>query len=322
MFSEGMTTQTTTHAGHIALGTMYFGTRQNREQSFAILDRFLELGGRWLDTADNYAFWQHDSGLGGQSERMLGSWLAARPGARDQVWISTKAGADPLEPHRWPETMEGLSPAALERALAGSLERLGTDRVELYWAHVEDRSVPLDELVSTLGAMVADGRVGQLGASNPPAWRVERARTLAQAHDLAPFSAVQLRHTFLQPIPFAPLPDGGHVVATPEALDFVSTERLALWAYNPLLSGAYANSDRLQEPYRHNGTTRRLDALDEVARRHDASRTQVVLAWLLGGAPAVTPIVGVSSVAQLDEVMAARELVLDESDRAVLNSSA
>lgn len=315
-------TQTPTHAGHIALGTMYFGTRQDRERSFAILDRFVELGGRWLDTADNYAFWQHESGLGGQSERMLGAWLAARPGARDEVWISTKAGADPLEAHRWPETMEGLSPAALERALAGSLERLGTDRVELYWAHVEDRSVPLEEVVSALGRMVADGRVGQLGASNHPAWRVERARALAAERGLAPFTALQLRHTFLQPIPFAPLPDGGHVVATPEALDFVQTEGLALWAYNTLLSGAYSHDDRLQAPYRHNGTTRRRDALDEVARRHDATRSQVVLAWLLGGSPAVTPIVGVSSTAQLDEVMAARQLALDAEDRAVLNSSA
>ncbi|MER3388591.1 MAG: aldo/keto reductase [Microcella sp.] len=315
-------TNTPQHTGHIALGTMYFGTRLDRDESFALLDRFVELGGRWLDTADNYSFWQHDSGLGGQSERMLGAWLAARAGARDEVWISTKAGADPLEPHRWPETMEGLSPAALERALSGSLERLGTDRVELYWAHVEDRSVPLEDVVSALGTVVADGRVGELGASNHPAWRVERARTLAAAHGLAPFAAMQLRHTLLQPIPFAPLPDGGHVVATPEALDYVQSEGLALWAYNTLLSGAYSYDDRLQEPYRHAGTARRLDALDSVARRHDATRAQVVLAWLLGGAPAVTPIVGVSSVGQVDEIMAARQLSLDLDDRAVLDSSA
>jgi len=302
---------------------MYFGTRQDRAQSFAILDRFVELGGRWLDTADNYAFWQDSSGLGGQSERMLGAWLADNPGARDRVWISTKAGADPLEPHRWPETMEGLSPAAIERAITGSLERLGTDRVELYWAHVEDRTVSLEEQVSALGGLVANGVVAELGASNHATWRVERARTLATHQNLAPFTAVQMRHTFLQPIPFAPLPDGGHVVATPEVLDFVRTEGLALWAYNTLLSGAYERSDRpLQEPYRHDGTARRLAALDEVAARVDATRNQVVLAWLMGGSPRVTPIVGVSSIAQLDEVMAARELVLDDTDLAVLESSA
>jgi len=311
----------TTHKGQIALGAMYFGTRQDRDESFAILDRFVELGGRWLDTADNYSFWESETGRGGASERMLGQWFAANPGIREQVWVSTKLGAEPLVAGKWPESMEGLSPAAIEAALGGSLERLGTDHVELLWAHVEDRTVPLEDQVAALGATVADGRVRQLGASNHAVWRLERARATASATGVEPYSAMQLRYTYLQPVPFAHLVEGGHVVATPDALDYARTEDLAFWAYNTLLAGAYARPDRpLQAPYLHADTERRLAALDQVATSTGATRNQVVLAWLMGGSPAVTPIVGVSSVAQLEEVMAARDVRLDADALAVLNS--
>ncbi len=310
----------TIHQGQIALGTMYFGTRQGRAESFAILDRFAELGGRWLDTADNYSFWEGDTGHGGASERMLGEWFAASPGVRERMWVSTKLGAEPLVAGQWPESMEGLSPAAIETALNGSLARLGTDHVELLWAHVEDRSVPLDEQVAALGATVTDGRVRQLGASNHAIWRVERARASASGAGTEPYTAMQLRHSYLQPVPLAPLPDGGHVVATPEALDFARSEDLAFWAYNTLLAGAYSRPDRpLQAPYVHADTDRRLTALDRVATATGATCNQVVLAWLLGGSPAVTPIVGVSSVAQIEEAMAARDLTLDAESLAVLN---
>jgi len=308
------------HAGQIALGAMYFGTRQDRDQSFAILDRFAELGGRWLDTADNYSFWEDQTGFGGASERMLGQWFAANPGIREQMWVSTKLGAEPLVAGKWPESMEGLSPAAIESALGGSLERLGTDHVELLWAHVEDRTVPLEDQVAALGATVADGRVRQLGASNHAVWRVERARATASAQGAEPYSAMQLRHTYLQPVPFAHLVEGGHVVASPDALDYARAEDLAFWAYNTLLAGSYARPDRpLQTPYLHADTERRLAALDRVATPVGATRNQVVLAWLMGGSPAVRPIVGVSSLAQLDEIMASRDLVLDADALAVLN---
>jgi aryl-alcohol dehydrogenase-like predicted oxidoreductase len=305
-------------SGEIALGTMNFGTRIDPGVAHGLLDRFVSRGGRWLDTANNYAFWADPSGLGGASEMVIASWLRTNPGIRAQVRISTKIGAAPTVPGVWPGSMEGLSAGAIRSALEHSLERLGTPHVDPCWAHVEDRAVDLEEQVQGLGSLVAEGLASRLGASNHPAWRVERARAMALANGLEPFTAVQLRHTYLQPIPFAPLPDGGHVVATPEALDYARTNGLGLWAYNTLLGGAYSDESRLQGPYVHGDSIRRLQALDQVAARVGATRNQVVLAWLLGSSPQVTPVVGVSDARQLDEAMDARDLRLDDQARAVL----
>lgn len=305
--------------GGFALGTMYFGTRQDQRESFAILDRFVDRGGRWLDTADNYSFWKDPSGVGGASEGTLGAWLRANPGVRQQLRISTKVGADPTVPGLWPESMEGLSGEVIGTSLNRSLERLGTDHVDLLWAHVEDRVVPLEEQVDAFGAAVAEGRAKRIGASNHAIWRVERARTLARLRGVEPYSALQLRHTYLQPIPFVDLPDGGHVVASPEALDYAASEDLLLWSYTTLLGGAFARPERLQSAYLHPDTTRRLHVLHQVARRLGVSQNQVVLAWLMGGTPRVTPIVGVSSIAQLDEAMDAIGLELDADTRAELD---
>ncbi|WP_250038357.1 aldo/keto reductase [Paractinoplanes maris] len=292
----------------IVLGAMRFGTRIGEAESFALLDRFVELGGRWIDTADNYSFWLHPSGRGGQSEQVIGRWLAQRPGVRDHVLISTKVGAEPTDPARGLDAMEGLSAPVIRSALTGSLRRLGTGHVDMYWAHVEDRSVPLAETVGAFGELAAEGLTARLGASNTPAWRVEQARALATG---PAWTALQLRHSYLQPRPGAPLESWAHRQVFPETLDYARTCDLDLWAYSALLNGGYGRADRpLEEAYDHPGTDRRLAALTEVSRELGATRNQVVLAWLLAGDPPVFPLVGASTPPRLDEVMAARDLKL------------
>ena len=122
----------------MALGTMHFGTRLSATQSREILDAYLDLGGQWIDTANCYAFWGAESGLGGQSETVIGQWLADR-GVRDQVRISTKVGAEPTRPHGFPGAVEGLGRETVNQAIRDSLQRLQTERVDMYWAHMEDR---------------------------------------------------------------------------------------------------------------------------------------------------------------------------------------
>lgn len=304
----------------IVLGAMNYGTTVDEQRSGALLDTFVELGGSWIDTADCYSFWNDPSGVGGASERVLGRWLAARPGA--PVRIATKVRHQPLVPHRWPESAEGLSADAIRAGFAGSLERLGVERVDLLWAHAEDRSVPLEETVATFGELVAAGAVGRVGASNHAAWRVERARGIAAALGVEPWSAVQLRHSYVTPRPGAWPRGDGHTHASQEQLDHAGAEGLAVWAYTPLINGAYVRDDRpFPEPYDHPGTTRRLGVLADVAKETGATANQVVLAWLTGGTPAVSPILGVSTVAQLDESMAARDLRLDADQRARLDEA-
>lgn len=132
------------------------------------------------------------------------------------------------------------------------------------------------------------------------------------------WTALQLRHSYVAPRPGAVLPDQGHVLVSEEAVDYVATEPgLAMWAYTPLLNGAYVRADRpLPEAYDHPGTERRLKVLADIADETGSTRNQVVLAWLMQGKPAICPIVGVSNLEQLDEAMAATGLQLDGEQRA------
>jgi aryl-alcohol dehydrogenase-like predicted oxidoreductase len=288
----------------IVLGAMEFGTRIGEAESFALLDRFVERGGRWIDTANNYCFWQHPSGVGGQSEELIGRWLKARPSFTD-VRISTKMGAQPTDPPRGTEAPEGLGGTTVRTAIEESLRRLGTDRIDLYWAHIEDRTVPLDETVEAFGELAASGKAGRIGASNHAVWRVERARGIAAGKGLPGWTALQLRHSYVQPRPGAALVSRSHRLVVGETLDYVRADpALDLWAYSTLLSGGYVRADRpFEEAYGHPGTDRRMAALTEVAAELGVTRNQVVLAWLLGGDPGVSPIVGATTVERVDEML-------------------
>ncbi|GAB2627325.1 oxidoreductase [Paractinoplanes abujensis] len=305
----------------LVLGTMMFGTTIDETTSYALLDRFVERGGVWLDTADCYAFWASENGHGGVSERVLGRWLADRPGVREKVRIATKVGAEPLEPGSWPARRMGLSPGAVRTAFAGSLDRLGVDRVDLLWLHQEDRSVPIEETVGALDGLPVD----RFGVSNHPAWLVERGRAHARTIGARPFDALQLNATYLRPRPGTLPPGVAHRfgVLSDEQADYAAEHGMDVWAYTPLLSGAYDNPDKdIAEVYDHPGNTARLAVLDEVAKEAGATRGQVVLAWMLSRG--LRPMLGGSKLHQLDaafdgvalELSADQVQRLDDVDRA------
>ncbi|WP_328498834.1 aldo/keto reductase [Streptomyces sp. NBC_00414] len=300
-----------TTASQIVLGTMDFGTRVDLDRAFAILDSFVAGGGVWLDTANCYSFWADPSGVGGASERLIGAWLRARPGARDVVRIATKVRQNPLVPHSWPQSAEGLSARAVHAGTEESLRRLGVDHVDLLWAHAEDRAVPLEETVGAFGELVAKGVALQVGAANHAAWRVQQARSLAREQGVEPWTSLQLRHSLLQPRPLTPVAEAGHRMLGAEDLDLARSHGLAVWSYSSLLWGSYVRTDKpLPQTYDHPGTTRVLSVLDEVADELSATPNQVVLAWLMR--QGIDPIVGASRVEQIEEALAARRVRLGD----------
>lgn len=305
-------------ASPLVLGAMSFGTLVDEDTSFALLDRFVERGGTWIDTADCYSFWASESGHGGASEEVIGRWLAARPGARQQVRISTKVGAEPLWPGSWPDHRTGLSPRAIGAAVEGILDRLGVDRIDLLWLHQEDRAVAIEDTVDALAALTSAGTVTRVGASNHPAWRIERARAHAKSIGSVPIDAFQLNSTYLRTRPGTLPPGVAHPfgVLSDEQRDFARDNGIEVWAYTPLLSGAYDNQAKpVPEVYDHPGTTRRLAVLEEIAAARGVGRGQIVLAWQL--ARGIRPVVGGSRVEQLDAAMDAASISLtaQEFDR-------
>jgi aryl-alcohol dehydrogenase-like predicted oxidoreductase len=309
---------------NIALGAMEYGTRIGEKESFALLDAYVDAGGEWIDTANCYAFWQDPSGHGGQSEELLGRWLAQRPGVRDRVKLATKVGCEPLWPGSYPEHAEGLSAQAIDAALETSLRRLGVDHIDLYWAHRDDRSTPLEETAAAFGKHAAAGTIGRIGLSNYALWRYERMRGLAAELGVMGPSALQLRYSYLQPRPLVRDHTHDHRFGwiTDEILDYAATNPgQQLFAYSPLMSGAYENRpDRpIPEAFTHPGTTRRLEALTAVATDLNVTPSEAVIAWLTTGTPAITPIVGISTPTYLRTALHGANLQLSPEHRAQLD---
>jgi len=298
----------------ICLGIMNFGYRTDERTAFDIMDRFVAAGGTFVDTANNYGQWHGDAG---ESERVLGRWLASRPEG-DNVVVATKVGARTLKPgDPSPEFWQGLGREHIRTDAETSRRNLGRDRLDLYYAHIDDRDTPQEETVDALADLAESGTVGLLGCSNTALWRIERARGIARAAGRPAYSCIQQRHSYLLPLPG---PRQNNLI-TEELIDYAEADNLTLLAYSPLLGGVYPRGDRPYGEYAHAANDERLAVLGEVARELKATTSQVVLAWLLASRPSVIPIVGASSVAQLDELLGALDVTLDDATMARLDGA-
>jgi aryl-alcohol dehydrogenase-like predicted oxidoreductase len=307
----------------ICLGTMNFGTLTDVDTSLAILDRFVEAGGTFIDTANNYNAWV--GGHGRDSEDLIGGWLADR-GIRDHVRIATKVGAakqDPARPlsNTPPTNFEGLGGALVRRQARESARHLRVEHLDVLYGHVDDRETALADTVGAFGALQEEGLVGVAGISNVALWRVVEAREEAMRQGVAPYGLVQQQYSYVHPEPKL----GRHNFVTPDLLDYAASTGtadrppLAVTAYSPLHKGALARRERPLFDVEHPTSRARLATLHDVAREVGATPNQVALAWMLGAEVPVIPVVGTSSVAQLDEVLGAAELDLDADVRARLD---
>lgn len=298
----------------LCLGTMYFGSKVDEETSFALLDQYWDAGGRFLDTANVYARWI--TGFqGGESEALLGRWLAAR-GYGGKAFIASKVGfPTPVDDLKF-----GAARSQIERAVEASLRRLGVERIDLYYVHGDDRQAPLAERLEAFTRLRDAGKIGEAGASNFRAWRLEEAHGLCSANGWLDYCCVQQRFSYVRAQRGAYYDP--HVEADDAELDYYRNRGLTLLAYSPLLSGAYTRSDRsFPNQYEGPDTDARMGALAKAAEATGATANQVVLAWMLQSDPPVIPVIGMSTSDQLGELLGAIDVKLSPEQCAELSDA-
>jgi aryl-alcohol dehydrogenase-like predicted oxidoreductase len=291
----------------ICLGGNVFGWTADRDASFAVLDAFLDGGGNFIDTADSYsAFAPGNSG--GESETILGEWFAARPGARDRIVLATKVGKL--------AGVEGLAPETVRVAAEASLKRLGTDRIDLYYAHSDDPDTPIEDTLGAFGALIEEGKVRHIAASNFTAARLERALSLAASDGLPRYAALQPQYSLVARDAYE-----GELreVCAREGLSCIPYWGLA----SGFLTGKYrpgapdVDSPRAGGAAAHLKSERGLavlEALDEVAAAHDAEVATVALAWLLAEPTVLAPIASARNTEQLGPLLAVPGLELSDAE--------
>jgi aryl-alcohol dehydrogenase-like predicted oxidoreductase len=276
--------------------------------SYRLLDMYIDAGGSFLDTANIYGR-REGQRVGAVSEMLLGDWMRERRN-RPDIFVATKVGFS------YVGVDAGLQASQVIDECEKSLRRLGTDTIDLFYAHVDDRETPMEETLETFARLVQAGKVRYIGASNFLAWRLEEARWISLSNNWAAYCCVQQRHSFVRPKPGASF--GAQIVANDDLLDYCRARGLTLLAYSPLLSGAYTRPDRPFAPqYASPDTDARASALESVSRELSATQNQVVLAWMVQSDPPVIPLVAASTIEQLEENLAGLALTLsaDQMDR-------
>ncbi len=289
----------------LVLGGNVFGWTADRAASFAVLDAFVAGGGTMIDTADVYSAWV-DGHQGGESESMIGEWLKAS-GKRDDVLIATKVGMLPGEGG------EKLAPARIAAAAEASLKRLGTDRIDLYYAHQDDDSQSQEAVLEAFGKLVDAGKVRVIGASNFHAARLKSAVEAAKTSDLPRYHVLQPEYNLVSRTKF----EG-------ELQDYCVTENIGVLPYYGLasgfLTGKYRTKDDLGQSVRGGrmgelleGTGKAvLDVMDSVVEATGATHAQVALAWLIAQPGVTAPIASATSVKQVEDLLPAMTLELSK----------
>ncbi|HBX68220.1 MAG TPA: aldo/keto reductase [Chloroflexi bacterium] len=296
----------------LCLGAMYFGTRQNQAESFHLLDQYFEAGGRFIDTANIYAHWVPGF-KGGESETLLGAWMRERNN-RGRVFIASKVGFN------YQDVPVTLRAEIIEQECNKSLQRLGVETIDLYYAHNDDRYTPLEETLEAFHRLKDAGKIRYIGASNYLAWRLEEAHWLSLTSEWPEYCCVQQRHTYIRRkhgTVFTP-----QVAANEDLLDYVKNRGITLLAYSALLSGAYTRPDRgFSEQYLGADTDNRLAVLKSVAAETSTSANQVILAWMLQSDPPVLPLIAASTTEQMQENLDALKVKLTPEQMQRLESA-
>jgi len=289
-----------------------FGWTIDEERSFAVLDAYAQAGGNFIDTADSYG--RGGPGGAGESERILGRWMASR-GNRNELVIATKVGMSP--------DLRGLSEATIARGIEASLERLGIDTVDLYYAHKDDPDTPLEETLGAFGQLIGEGKIRHAAASNYSASRLSEALGIGERAGMARYEALQPHYNLMERTGYE-----GELAGVCEQNGLACLPYFGL--AKGFLTGKYSRDGQLpdspraqsvRDSYFNERGFAVLDALSEIAGEHETSLAAVALAWLLAQRTVVAPIASATSIEQLAELLASVELRLTPEELAQLDAA-
>jgi aryl-alcohol dehydrogenase-like predicted oxidoreductase len=288
----------------LMFGGNVFGWTADEATSLALLDRFVAAGFNAIDTADVYSRWVTGH-KGGESEIVLGRWLAKR-GGRDRVVIATKVGND------MPNVGKGLSKAHILRSCEDSLKRLQTDYIDLYQSHIDDAATPLEETLGAYARLIEAGKVRAIGASNYKGARLREAVAASAEMELPRYECLQPHYNLYERAEYER-----------DLAPAVAETKVGVIPYYSLASGFLSGKYRSaadfgksargagMQKYMNERGMRILAALDQVSARLKATPSCVALAWLMQRPGIAAPIVSATSLAQLEEILAAARLTLD-----------
>jgi aryl-alcohol dehydrogenase-like predicted oxidoreductase len=302
------------HVHPLCLGSNVFGWSADERASFAVLDAYAAAGGNFIDSANVYSAWVAGN-RGGESEGIIGRWLASR-GVRDRMVVATKVGqAMPGQP-------AGLSADLVRRGVEASLSRLGIERIDLLYAHIDDPETPVEETLGAFDRLVREGLVRAIGASNFTAERLGASLDAAAREGLVRYEAVQPRYNLLDREAYeGPLEE----LCLREGLGVAPYYGVA----RGFLTGKYREGGPRPESPRAGGVLESyanprgwavLEAVERVAEVHGATPAQVALAWLMCRPSVTAPIASATSAEQVRELIGAAELSLEAGEIAELHA--
>ncbi|MBI5944330.1 MAG: aldo/keto reductase [Chloroflexi bacterium] len=299
----------------LCMGTMQFGWSVGQEETQRILSATVDSGINFIDTADIYSKWV-DGNPGGVSETYIGNWLKGSHIPRDQIVIATKVRG---EMGKGPND-QGLSRVHIMQAVENSLRRLQTDYIDLYQAHWTDDDTPIEETLRAFDDLVKQGKVRYVGASNYATWELMQALWTSDKNNLARFDSLQPHYNLIERDEFER-----------ELRAVCKAYEIGVIPYSPLaggfLTGKYRKNTPLPESKRAEGRKRSMtdknmlliDGMEVIALRHQAAISQVAIAWMLVDPVITSPIIGATSIAQLNENLGALNIHLAEDEIASLN---
>jgi len=296
--------RSTLRVSPLAFGGNVFGWTADEATSFKLLDAWLDAGFNFVDTADVYSAWVPGH-VGGESETIIGKWLK-HSGKRNRVVLATKVGK-PMG-----EGKVGLSPTYIREAVEASLKRLQTDYIDLYQSHDDDANTPLEDTLGTFDALIKEGKVRAIGASNYTAPRLAEALDVSERLGIARYESLQPLYNLYDRAVFE---DALEPLCLKREVGVINFYALAAG----FLTGKYRTEADVAKSAR--GTTtkkylnprglRILDALDKVAQQYNAKPGQVAIAWQIARPGVTAPIASATSLAQLEELVVATQLKLD-----------